>query len=147
MPTTTPPTPTDLAELLVDVMGVLRAHMAGVAADMGLKFPELMLLRETGDGVPMGQGARAVGQDPSRVTLLADSLEARGLIKRQPDSTDRRVKKLVLTGRGRRMMREIEARRLRGLPGLDRLSAQDREDLARLLTRILDRDSGRSTSP
>ena len=41
--------------------------------------------------------------DASYVTTIADQLEERGLIERQPHPTDRRVKSLALTPEGLRL--------------------------------------------
>jgi DNA-binding MarR family transcriptional regulator len=38
--------------------------------------------------------------DPSNVTGIVDRLVARGLVTREPDPSDRRVKRIALTGRG-----------------------------------------------
>jgi len=57
------------------------------------------------DGRP--ESMRALAQclqvDPSAITGLVDRLEAKGLVERQPDPGDRRVKALVLTPRGKRV--------------------------------------------
>ncbi len=45
--------------------------------------------------------------DASYITVLADRLEARGLVNRAPDPDDRRVKRLVLTKRGRKVREEL----------------------------------------
>ena len=53
------------------------------------------------EGVPMRDLAQHWGCDASYVTTLADALEERGLAVRRSHPTDRRVKMLVLTARGR----------------------------------------------
>ena len=61
-----------------------------------------------GPGVRMGDLAEHWGCDASYVTSVVDGLQERGLAERQPDPTDRRVRTVVLTARGR-------ARRARAL--------------------------------
>ena len=54
-----------------------------------------------GDSAPsMRELAQRVRADPSRMTAVADELEARGLLERQTDPDNRRVKLLVLTPAG-----------------------------------------------
>lgn len=53
--------------------------------------------------MPMKDLATCMDFDPSYVTVVADRLESRGLIERQPHPTDRRVKNLVLTAKGAEM--------------------------------------------
>jgi DNA-binding MarR family transcriptional regulator len=48
------------------------------------------------------------------------------------------VKLLVLTESGRRLRRHIERRLRSHLPGLDRLNADERRTLGRLLAKMLD---------
>ena len=45
--------------------------------------------------------------DPSNLTALVDRLEALGLVERQADPDDRRVKRLVITDKGTRLSDEI----------------------------------------
>lgn len=56
----------------------------------------------------MRQLARRLGCDNSYVTPLVDALEQRGLAVRQPHPTDRRIKVIVLTGRGLELARRVQ---------------------------------------
>jgi len=83
-----------------------RSQMAQVTAETGLSLPQSFALRQLNpDGRP--ESMRALAQclqvDPSAITGLVDRLEAKGLVERQPDPGDRRVKALVLTPRGKRV--------------------------------------------
>jgi DNA-binding MarR family transcriptional regulator len=79
-----------------------------ICAELGLSPPLLKAFVHLGtpgtpgdDGVRMGDLAEHWGCDASYVTTLADGLEERGLVERQPHPTDRRVKTIVLTDDGR----------------------------------------------
>lgn len=78
--------------------------------------------------------ARAVGADKTRLIPVLDDLQERGLIEREPDPADRRVRLLRLTPAGRRLHASVrseiraEERRL-----LDRLPAADRQAFLRAL--------------
>ena len=127
----------DAAELLHELVGRLRHRFASIAFDLDLTPPQMGALVALDESASMSKLASEMGCDASNVTWMTDRLESRGLIERRPDPHDRRVKRLVLTDAGRRMRRHIERRLRTGIPGLDRLSAQERAQLSRLLERIL----------
>jgi DNA-binding MarR family transcriptional regulator len=58
-----------------------------------------LLAKLDDDGVPIGTLAEALQCHSSNVTGMVDRLEARGLVARQPDASDRRVKLVALTRR------------------------------------------------
>jgi DNA-binding MarR family transcriptional regulator len=72
--------------------------------------------------------AQSIGADKSRIIGVLDELQERGLIERQPDPADRRVRLLALTEAGRRLresvrsdiQRQEEKRVLSALPDEDR---------------------------
>lgn len=47
--------------------------------------------------------AAAIGADKTRIIDVLDDLQARGLIRREPDPDDRRARLLTLTAKGRRL--------------------------------------------
>jgi MarR family transcriptional regulator, transcriptional regulator for hemolysin len=84
----------------------------------------LVYLSTGGDGTSQKELAQALGvEGPSVVTLL-DGLERRGLIRRQPDEVDRRVRRIFLTDAGRELQRKVhsigEATERRMLAGIRR---------------------------
>ena len=75
---------------------------------------------------------------PRSATEVIDALEAKGLVDRSPDPTDRRATLISLTPRGTRLMDEV--RRARGLESeklFERLSRTDRGHLSRILRHLL----------
>jgi DNA-binding MarR family transcriptional regulator len=87
--------------------------------------------------LPMRHIARTLKCEPSNVTGIIDRLEARGLVERRPDPTDRRVKVAATTATGTRT-----ARRLRDSLGFAReplaeLSHAERTTLRDLLHRMV----------
>ena len=88
--------------------------------------------------MPMGRLAETLSCDASNVTGLVDRLESRGLVRRRPSATDRRVKVLVLTPTGSRL-RALLLERLTAPPAaLERLSLREQRELMRILTRLLE---------
>lgn len=53
--------------------------------------------------------AAAIGADKTRLIPVLDDLQRRGLIEREPDPADRRVRLLGLTDEGRRVQRAVQA--------------------------------------
>ena len=115
-------------------MGRLKAP--SLAAELSLSPAQCHVLHliEPGRPLPMGRLAQTLSCDASNVTGLVDRLEARGLIRREPSSADRRVKVLRLTADGAR----VRAQLLRKMSGrtlpLSRLPA----DQQRLFIAILE---------
>ena len=75
---------------------------------------------------------------PRSATEVIDAVEAKELVTRSPDPTDRRATLVTLTPRGEDLMDEV--RRARGLESerlFERLSKTDRSHLARILGRLL----------
>jgi DNA-binding MarR family transcriptional regulator len=127
-------------ELLTRLWLVQRGHLPAVAAEFELSPVQchVLYLLEPDRPVPMRHLAEALACDASNVTGLVDRLEARGLIERQPAPFDRRVKVLALTSTGMRVRAQLQ-RRLSAAPDrFNRLSAAERQMLARLLERLLD---------
>jgi len=81
--------------------------------------------------------ADAIGADRTRIIPVLDDLQARRLIDRTADPTDRRVRLLSLTSEGQRVFRSTRTairayeRRL-----LDHLPANDRRAFVRSLARL-----------
>jgi DNA-binding MarR family transcriptional regulator len=74
---------------------------------------------------------------PRSATEVVDALEAKGLVARSADPTDRRATLVSLTPRGVELMEEV--RRVRGIESerlFERLSDTDRAHLARILQQL-----------
>lgn len=69
----------------------------------------LFYLEQSGDSVAQKQLADVMGiEGPSLVRLL-DNLEHKGLIKRCPSQTDRRVKHVELTNKAKPLLKKLHA--------------------------------------
>ena len=108
----------------------------------GLPAPQLSALSVIvfGGPVTLGQLAAAEQVRPPTITKLVATLEADGLVVREPDAADRRIVRVRATARGARLLQEGRARRVASLAGsLRGLSAKDRAALERavpLLERV-----------
>ncbi|MBV9131319.1 MAG: MarR family transcriptional regulator [Chloroflexi bacterium] len=110
-------------------------------ADFGLTphdFGVLMMLGRV-DSASQQQLGQLVGVDPRNLVALVDALEARQLVRRQPDPTDRRRYAVALTRAGRRMLNkltrageQLEQELLRDL------TDEERASLRRVLARLFE---------
>lgn len=76
---------------------------------------------------------------PRSATEVVDQLEAKGLVRRDPDPTDRRATLIVATAAGQQLFADVQAeRRDKSSEYFARLGAQDRAELARILGQLRD---------
>ena len=132
---------TDLATLL-HAAATAEHEVEGKLADVGLSIAKLAALRvllEAGDALPLTQLAERLACVKSNITQLVDRLEADGFVRRQPDPDDRRTRLATLTTAGRRACREgLRVQQAAEQQVLDKLTADESRQLARLLARIAD---------
>jgi DNA-binding MarR family transcriptional regulator len=130
-------------QLAAEVMGwLIRLNKERIRANGALLRPhdltpqQVWLLAELPPegGAPIGTLADAMQCHSSNVTGMVDRLEARGLVRRQPDASDRRVKLVALTPEGlslRDAMIEVARRPLDVL--VERLDTEQLQTLSDLL--------------
>jgi DNA-binding MarR family transcriptional regulator len=108
-------------------------------APLGLDPRHVMVLRRlAGDE---GRSQQALGDalqiPPSRMVALVDALEQRGLLRRRPSPSDRRVRTLHLTKEGRRLLSRVMEISLEHEQELcSGLQPANREQLLTLLNRL-----------
>jgi DNA-binding MarR family transcriptional regulator len=106
-----------------------------VARGLGLTPATLGALARLGEPRTMGEIAELLRCDPSNVTGIADALEARGLARRRPSESDRRVKAIELTAKGERMRQRVMGELSVPPEWLAALSQKDQRTLRDLLRR------------
>jgi DNA-binding MarR family transcriptional regulator len=87
-------------------------------------------------GEPMRALADMWRCDASTVTWIVDRLEKQGLVERQAHQTDRRVKVVILSGRGKQLRTRLLNDFYRPPAILSELSPTDLRTLHRLSTRL-----------
>lgn len=133
-----------------------RAHQIAVGifveecAAYGLTPPQhsTLIVIDRCPGLDQAALARGIGFDRATTGQVVEGLEARGLLKRQNSSTDRRRKTLVLTPQGRALMR-------RAAPAIERTSdrllaplrADQRKHFVELLLQLTGNLNQASRSP
>src|SRR6202171_5116796 len=93
---------TEIWGLFLDpVLDLLKAHVLAHYAEHRLTSSQACLLQRLSHPMPQREAALQLGYDPSNITALADALEAKGLVERRLDPSDRRVQKLAGAAAGR----------------------------------------------
>src|SRR5688572_13105293 len=60
--------------------------------------------------LPMRRVAERLGAEPSNLTGIVDRLQNRGLVERQPEPNDRRIKLLATTDAGKAAAQDLRSR-------------------------------------
>ena len=126
-----------------EVTRVMDAHFAAHSITHG-RFLVMMLLMEKGSDCPSpttpAELAELASVSRATITGLLDSLERDGLVRREPDPTDRRQMSVNLTPKGQSFMHDILPDHFRIMNSLmSLLSENERKTLVRLLCKIVDR--------
>jgi MarR family transcriptional regulator, organic hydroperoxide resistance regulator len=128
------------AELLT-LLGRQRRRFLLAASELDLHPAQAAALLQLESPLPMNELAAGLACDNSNVTGLVDRLAARGLVGRQANPHDRRVKRIVLTREGARLREQLRQIVSRPPAGIDRLSAAEQRQLRGLLRRMMQDDS------
>ncbi|MBF6048603.1 MarR family transcriptional regulator [Streptomyces sp. NRRL B-1677] len=138
MTATAPRTPTkaQLLELVAALGTAQWQDFAAAASRHGLTSVQAKLLAQLKGPVPMRKLATLLVCDASNVTGIVDRLEARGLVRREPDPADRRVKNVVATDEGHETIRRVRAEMQATHSALDALDEEERTTLYGLLERL-----------
>jgi DNA-binding MarR family transcriptional regulator len=116
-------------QLFFRLWRVSHTRFAEALESLGLTTALFALLNVLGahEGANQQEIGAAMGIDPSTMVSLIDQLESAGLAKRRPRPTDRRAREVVITPKGRRVLKQarqlalqVEDDVLRGLNGAER---------------------------
>ena len=108
-----------------------------VSEALGMSFGRTRAVRRLARRpMTMRELAAALGIDPPNATGVVDDLEAAGLVRRRPHPTDRRVKLVEATRKGKALARKADAILATPPPALSALPGEDLETLRRVLERL-----------
>jgi DNA-binding MarR family transcriptional regulator len=128
----------DILDSLTDLVKRAGTVSHSIATGFGVAPHDLLALFKLEGGLAMKELAQRMGCDASFVTTVADTLEKRGFIRREPGQRDRRIKNLLLTDEGisakERMMAQLAAK----MPWCYALDDGERRCLLFLLRKMLD---------
>jgi DNA-binding MarR family transcriptional regulator len=130
----------DLHMALLEIMAVMSRpqrdealiHAAGIRLDRAL-FPLLVVIERFG---PIGvvELADRVGRDHTTVSRQIAKLEALGLVTREADASDRRIRRVAIAPAGQAMTERLDrAREQLGLAVFADWDRQEFDDLVRLM--------------
>jgi DNA-binding MarR family transcriptional regulator len=122
---------------IFELFGRYKHTMLAIQGEYGLRPPMVFAMKELDEPKPMGRIAELLYCDNSQMTWITDRLEEKGLVERQADPNDRRVKLLALTAEGRHVRDEIEERLAVPPPEIAALSAAEQRQLRDLLRKAL----------
>ena len=128
-----------------DAFASLRDDFTARVAECSLSLSQGKLVRELAQPQSQRELARRLHYDPSNINALADSLEARGLIERRADASDRRFRLLALTPEGERVRTMLEALLAQPPHFLDRLTPTEQKQLLQLLAKIFQTERRRTS--
>jgi DNA-binding MarR family transcriptional regulator len=127
----------DILDTLTGLVKQVGGIAQGIATEFGIAPHDLLAMFKLEGVLSMKELAQQMGCDASFITTVADTLERRGFVRREPSQRDRRVKNLVLTEEGiaakERLMRELAAK----MPWSYALDDGERRCFLTLLRKVL----------
>jgi DNA-binding MarR family transcriptional regulator len=129
----------DIGYLLHRTEEALRARLLVGLAAGGVSFPEYKVLVQLafGDNIPQNVLAERMNLEKSVLARTLRRLEKQQLFRRMPDKADARVKRVVLTPKGRALQQQIIVMRERHLDAASAcLTEREVQELQRLLNRL-----------
>ncbi|MGW7360428.1 MarR family winged helix-turn-helix transcriptional regulator [Streptomyces sp. NPDC054802] len=134
MTRTPDPLTSEVTALFSTITSRYTREYESAAAHHGLTPQQVkVLIALEGAALPMRRIAERLGAEPSNLTGIVDKLQSRGLLERQPDPGDRRVKLLAITDTGKEIARDLLARLRFARDPLAALDENQRRDLRDLL--------------
>jgi DNA-binding MarR family transcriptional regulator len=124
---------------LIEFLMAAKQHVVAIGAEFGLTSIQVitLLLVDEHQPRPMKSFCPMFHCDASNVTGIIDGLEDKGLVSRQNDPNDRRIKVICLEKAGKVMQQTI-IKRLDGMdsPLFDALNSQEKQQFAGIIAKI-----------
>lgn len=134
----------EIFDAMTDFFALLIQRGERLAERFNVPVSCMKAMRRLDTSVTMKDLGLRLHCDPSFVTMIADALEDRGLARREPNATDRRIKNLVLTPHGLEVKAALEHESLNLMPWSQTLDFSEREQFLRLLRKM---STGLATGP
>jgi DNA-binding MarR family transcriptional regulator len=126
----------EIFDAMAEFLGQLLQRGDQLAEELGVPLFCLKALHRLGSPVTMSELGKQMHCDRSFVTMIADTLEDRGLARREPNPADRRLKNLVRTTQGVALKRRLEAALLAQMPWCCALDVTERAALLELIRKM-----------
>ncbi len=143
-----------ISEIMQSLRRIFKAihnYSSEVSDKFGVTGPQLWALNTifNDEGLPLGELGKKMYLGPSTITGLVDRLEKRGYVARDRDHEDRRVVKLLLTPKGKRLIKRapdpIQGKMIYGLRGLNRVQLRSIYDSIQKLVEIMEAQNVKAT--
>jgi DNA-binding MarR family transcriptional regulator len=125
-----------LVELVIALFDEFREHANTCMAGFDLSAAHAAALLRLDTPLSQRELADCLKYDASNITGIVDTLEQRGLVERQVDTSDRRVRRIVVTEEGGRVLAHLRAC-FEEASLVDRLDHDERTQLRTLLTKAV----------
>jgi DNA-binding MarR family transcriptional regulator len=126
----------EIFDAIAEFVGQMLQRGEKLADEFGVPLFCIKALHRLGDSVTMKELGEQLHCDRSFVTMIADTLEERGLDRREPHPTDRRLKNLVLTPDGLALKKRVEGVLLAQMPWSHALDVTERAQLLGLIRKM-----------
>jgi len=126
-----------VVEPLLALFGLFKEHADSCISAVGITMPQAMALLRLGSSMSQRELATCLRYDASNITGIVDGLEQLGLVERQVDPADRRVRRIVLTDAGAELVDRLRACLFRDEPLVGALDADEVAQLRDLLTKAI----------
>ncbi|HEX3512910.1 MAG TPA: MarR family transcriptional regulator [Trebonia sp.] len=140
----------DILDALTTLIKRAGSVAHSIAAEFEVSPPDLLAMFKLEGALAMKELAQRLGCDASFVTAIADNLEKRGFVRREPSQRDRRIKNLVLTPDGLSAKERLMAQLAAKMPWCYALDDAERRCFLSLLRKMLDApspDAGTDAGP
>jgi DNA-binding MarR family transcriptional regulator len=125
----------DVLRHLIGVVHAMKEHVMSIAKEFDLTLTQLDAIKNLGEPCSQRELAEHLHFDASNVTDIVDRLEARGLVTRTVDPSDRRIRRVVPTAEGEAVRRKLFERAVAEAP-INSLTAAEMTKLRDLLAKI-----------
>jgi DNA-binding MarR family transcriptional regulator len=128
----------DILDAMIKLFRQILAQSEKLAERYGVPLFCVKALHILDTSMAMKELGQRMGCDPSFVTAIADTLEKRGLAKREASPADRRVKNLVLSTDGIELKGQIDKAMLASMPWSRALDTGERQSFLSLIRKLTD---------
>jgi DNA-binding MarR family transcriptional regulator len=135
---TVTPSPDQVVEPLLALFGLFKEHADACITAAGITMPQAVALLRLDTPLSQRELADCLRYDASNITGIVDGLEQLGLVERQVDPADRRVRRIVVTGAGADVVTHMRECLFRDEPLVGALDADEITLLSTLLTKAID---------
>jgi DNA-binding MarR family transcriptional regulator len=126
----------DILDAMIQLFRQILAQSEKLAERYGVPLFCVKALHILDTSMAMKELGQRMGCDPSFVTAIADTLEKKGLARREASAADRRVKNLVLSTDGIELKGRLEKEMLTTMPWSVALDTAERETFLGLVRKL-----------